>query len=295
MISVVQAQCVVSVSRLGSFRKAAAALYMAQPAVSANVYKVERMLRIPLFERTNTGATLTAHGATLLPHFEALLASHESVMLKSAEIKSGEEPILRIASHRMGQVITLPSALRVLRESTGASAVIDVVNADEVRTAELVKSGQVELGLGARVPGLNVVDPGIYEVVIGTRPIVIYCRPDHRFASMSAVTVADLAQETIVSTRSGAGEKLFQQQFAEYTVHRVLVDDAQVALQMVSDGVGIAPLIEGLGAMVSVPVVAVGLTEDLQLSSTLMKRAGAQLSVAGDALWRLLAPGQPPD
>ena len=46
MISVAQAECVVAVALHGSFRKAAAALFMAQPAVSATVYKVERVLRV---------------------------------------------------------------------------------------------------------------------------------------------------------------------------------------------------------------------------------------------------------
>ncbi|MCU1395574.1 MAG: transcriptional regulator, LysR family [Ilumatobacteraceae bacterium] len=296
MISVVQAQCVVAVARMGSFRKAAAALFMAQPAVSANVDKVERTLRIELFDRTNSGATLTSSGVTLLPHFQALLASHESVMLKSAQIKSGDEPILRIASHRMGQVIILPPALNALRASSGGSLAVDITHAaDETHTSELVKTGQVELGLGIRLPHQPNQDSGLYEVVTATLPVVIYCRADHPFACLGQVSVEAVAKETIVSTRSAAGERLFQRQFGMFgDVSRVLVDDAQIALQMVSDGVGVAPLVGGLEAMVSVPVVSVLLASDVELSSTVMKRAGEPLSATADALWRLLAPGKPP-
>ena len=295
VISVVQAQCVVAVARLGSFRKAAAALYMAQPAVSANVLKAERTLNIELFERTSTGATLTPHGVALLPHFDALLTSHDSVMSKSAEIKSGEAPILRIASHRMGQVILLPPALHTLRESIGGALAVDITHADDVRTSELVRSGQVELGLGIRALGSVNEDPLLHEVVIGTAPIVIYCAADHPFAGLTAVSTEAVAAETIVSGRSAAGEQLFAIHLGRFNdISRVLVDDAQVALQMVSDGVGVAALVSGLDAMVpNTAVVAVPLEVDIAVSSTLMKRSGEHLSVAAAALWQLLAPGLP--
>lgn len=295
MITVVQAQCVVAVARLGSFRKAAAELFMAQPAVSANVYKVERTLRIDLFERTSSGATLTPHGVAMLAHFEALLASHESVMVKSAQIKSGEAAVLRIASHRMGQVTILPPALHVLRATLGAPIVVDITHADEVRTAELVKGGQVELGLGARIPAAPVHDAQIHEVVTMTASIVIYCSLDHPFAGRDEVTPAEVAAETVISTRSSAGDRLFHDQLGENPViSRVVVDDAQIALQMVSDGVGVAPLIDGLGAMAPGTLARVKLAGGLQLSSTLMKRAGEPLSSAAEVLWNLLAPGTPP-
>lgn len=295
MISVVQAQCIVAVARLGSFRKAAAELFMAQPAVSANVFKVERTLRIELFERTSSGATLTAHGSAMLPHFEALLASHDSVMVKSAQIKSGEEPTLRIASHRMGQVVVLPPALQIMRAELGVPILVDVTHSDALRTKELVRSGQVELGLGSQIPGGASPEPQLHEVVTMTAPIVIYCRADHPFAAKGEVTPEEVACETIILTRSTAGDRLFHDQFGDAPeISRVVVDDAQIALHMVSDGVGVAPLMAGLEAMASAQLTQVGLKGGLQLSSTLIKRAGEPLSNAAEALWRLLAPGTPP-
>ncbi|MCU1365417.1 MAG: transcriptional regulator, LysR family, partial [Ilumatobacteraceae bacterium] len=196
MISVLQAQCVVAVARLGSFRKAAAALFMAQPAVSANVFKAERDLNIALFDRTSSGATLTPHGVAMLPHFDALLTAHESVIVKSAEIKSGEAPVLKIASHRMGQVIILPPALHTLRESMGGALAVDITHAEDVSTSELVKSRHVELGLGVRIPGTVNDDPLLHEVVTSTTPIVIYCAADHPFAGLAKVSVEAVAAET---------------------------------------------------------------------------------------------------
>jgi DNA-binding transcriptional LysR family regulator len=175
-------------------------------------------------------------------------------------------------------------------QTTMGSMAIDIVHADELRAAELVKSGQVELGLGLRVSGAGPVvqEPRLHEVVTLTSPVVIYCRPDHPFAALEEVSREDLGGETIVSTR--AGERLFQAQLGEgLGGNRVIVDDAQVALQMVTDGVGIAPLVDGLAAMVSLPVVAVRLIEDLEVSSTVMRRADESLSTAAEVLWRLLA------
>lgn len=295
MISVVQAQCIVAVARLGSFRKAAAELFMAQPAVSANVFKVERTMRIELFERTSSGAILTAHGSAMLPYFEALLASHDSVMVKSAQIKSGEEPTLRIASHRMGQFIVLPPALQLLRTELGAPILVDVIHAEVTRAKDLVRSGQVELGLGAQIPGSASPEPQLHEVVTMTAPVVVYCRDDHPFAAQGELTPQEVARETIILTRSPASDRLFHIEFGEAPeISRVVVDDAQIALHMVSDGVGVALLMAGLGVMAAAQLIQVRLTGGLQLSSTLIKRAGEPLSEAAEVLWRLLAPGTPP-
>lgn len=295
MISVVQAQCIVTVARLGSFRKAAAELFMAQPAVSAHVYKAERELRAVLFDRTATGAVLTVHGAALLTHFESLLVHHDSVMHASADIQAGNVGTLRVACHRVAQVQTLPNALMLLRAVVGP-VVVDVTQAEEDTAGELVRSGAAELAVGVRIRNERNPDSSLYEVITSSSPVVVYMRDDHPLAAQATITLADLLTDTLIATRSPVASRLYAAKLGDLsTVSRVVVDDAQLVLQMVGDGVGIAPLLNGLRSITPANVVWRPLDRPIEVCNTLLKRAGAPLSPAAAALWQLLSPDAPPD
>ena len=65
-------------AELGSFSKAAANLYITQPALSKSIAKLEAELGAPLFERNGTHINLTHSGKTFLPYCHNILNSIES-------------------------------------------------------------------------------------------------------------------------------------------------------------------------------------------------------------------------
>ena len=65
---------VVDVAEHGSFKRAAAALHLAQPALSRQIRAVENQLGEALFERTRTGVRITSAGAALVEHVRQVLA-----------------------------------------------------------------------------------------------------------------------------------------------------------------------------------------------------------------------------
>ncbi|WP_143479115.1 LysR family transcriptional regulator, partial [Pseudomonas aeruginosa] len=67
------------ISELGSFSKAAAVLYIAQPALSRQIKHLEEELGVKLFERSDAGIYLTAAGRLLSDRAKALLTQIESV------------------------------------------------------------------------------------------------------------------------------------------------------------------------------------------------------------------------
>ena len=64
-----QLQYVVAIARLGSYRRAAEALYISQPALSESVRALERELGVDLLARGRQGAEVSGAGRRLLPHF----------------------------------------------------------------------------------------------------------------------------------------------------------------------------------------------------------------------------------
>ena len=67
----------VAVAEEGQFTRAAARVSIAQPAVSAQVGRLERELGEALFRRDRRGVALTGAGEALLPHARAALAAAE--------------------------------------------------------------------------------------------------------------------------------------------------------------------------------------------------------------------------
>lgn len=79
-----QLKTFVAVAREGSITRAAAAVHLSQPAVSAHVKEIEDTLGLTLFERTSRGMSLTADGRRLLTRAEQTLAAHQALMDEAA-------------------------------------------------------------------------------------------------------------------------------------------------------------------------------------------------------------------
>jgi DNA-binding transcriptional LysR family regulator len=84
-----QVRAFVTVARVGNVTKAADALCVTQPAVTAQIKSLESSLGVALFERGAGGMSLTRAGEKLLPHAEALLAAG-GVLQGAAQRMQGE-------------------------------------------------------------------------------------------------------------------------------------------------------------------------------------------------------------
>lgn len=92
----------VTVSRLGSFTRAAAELYIAQPALSRAIAELEQRLGTQLFSRSKAGVALTSSGAYFLGKAEAILGMTESAVeelkvfhaIPSGTVRVGAAPAL---------------------------------------------------------------------------------------------------------------------------------------------------------------------------------------------------------
>ena len=65
-----QVEAFLAVGTFGGFRRAADALRVTQPAISARIKALEDSLGVSLFERGKTGMALSPAGRALRPHAE---------------------------------------------------------------------------------------------------------------------------------------------------------------------------------------------------------------------------------
>ena len=100
-----------AVVRHGGFSRAAEQLHIAQPAVSAQVRRLERELGTALLERTTRRVTLTPAGELVLARARSALAQVDAARADLAELATVTRGQLRIGATQLLASIDLPRAL----------------------------------------------------------------------------------------------------------------------------------------------------------------------------------------
>lgn len=289
MIPLQEAQCVLAVARTGSFRKAAADVYLSQPAVATYVDRLERRLNMTVFERTRSGTQLTSAGRQLLPHLESLVDVHDAIERECMKVGRTDTPTLTIASHRLGLIVTLPPALRVMAGVVEGLS-ISTRHAVDNDLSQLVRAGEVDLGVGYRRTGAGTDDPSLEEVAVAETHGVLFAPAGHALAARTSITAADLAGETLIALRSPLS-RATTDAYVEGVpdIRWVFTEDTQLALRMVEEGVGVSLSVGAASAIAPDNVVTVDLEPLIPVEFTLVKRAEAELAPPAAILWDILA------
>lgn len=128
-------KAVAAVAAHGHFGRAAEALRIAQPTLSAQIQKVERLLNIQLFDRSGRRFVITPEGTTLLPIIRDLLAGVDRLHTAAAASTAALTPL------RLGVIPTLAPYLMpylLVRDAVGTRA--PTLDISEQVTASLVQS-----------------------------------------------------------------------------------------------------------------------------------------------------------
>lgn len=137
-------EAVIWVDRLGSFKAAAEALRMTQPAVSARISQLEAMLDARIFYRSGKRVSLTPVGVTLVNYAERILSLREAAV---ATIKGHNEEhgIIRIGTMETAVHTWLPSLMCVISDKYQQVTVdLDVNVSDEIQRKIL--KGMLDVG-----------------------------------------------------------------------------------------------------------------------------------------------------
>lgn len=192
-ITTQQLRCFVAVADHLHFGRAAQSLHLSPSTVSENIAVLEKRTRRPLLQRTPRNVTLTHAGADLLPLAKQALAAMDEVIGWS---RGGSERIvvrvgLMVSSARFRQTMAVATA--AMPDVTweikhlGLDGAHDALTDDDVDCAFVTEAGQAPKDLRAQ----PLWDEGCVVVV----------REDHRLATQTFLTRADLSGETLIAVR----------------------------------------------------------------------------------------------
>ncbi len=149
------------------FRRAAERLYVAQPAVSEQIRKLEAELGVRLFDRTHRSVSLTEPGSALL--VEARRVLHQAEVAQRVARNAHEAVGSRL---RIGYVAdALPASVpRALQHVTSATSEVEVMF-ETGATLQLVQAVQ-DRRLDAAVVGLPAPTKGLHVTTLGQQSLV---------------------------------------------------------------------------------------------------------------------------
>ena len=174
-----------------SFRKAAAALHVTQPAVTKAIAGMEDLLEVRLFDRKAGGVEPTVHGLSFAPHAIAIFNELRSAAQGLAIVSSGATGTLHIGTVPMPGVAFLPIAIKSLVEAH-PDIFVSVVEARELDLAERLRKREIELAI-FRSALFNVGDDLRVDALFEERLCVLASK-DHPLANRQRVTWQDLQE-----------------------------------------------------------------------------------------------------
>src|SRR6266550_2070889 len=198
-VEIGQVEAFLAVGTFGGFRRAADALRVTQPAISARIRALEQSLGVPLFVRSQTGLSLSASGRAFRPHAEQLL--HAVALARQAvhDLRPASGSALQIAAALSICTYVLPDVLKRF-QAAHPKVMITVRSGHSKEVLEMVLGGQAEIGLARSLQ-----HPDVETLSLRDDPLVLVARPDSHIARARRVRPADVAAQPLIFFERGMG------------------------------------------------------------------------------------------
>jgi DNA-binding transcriptional LysR family regulator len=195
-----QLEVFLAVARDESVSRAAEALHMSQSAVSGSLAELEHQFDIRLFDRVGKRLQLSELGHSLRARAQAVL--DQALELERGLAQEGELGRLRIgATLTIGDHLAVPLIARYLAEHPGAQVRLSVANTEEI--ARRVANFELDIGL---VEG-DLAHPDLAVTPWRGDELVVFCAPEHPFASRRQLRDDDLRDADWIVREPGSGTR----------------------------------------------------------------------------------------
>ena len=200
-----QLEAFLEAANRGSFRRAADALYLSQPSVSARVQTLESEVGVALFHRTARGVRLTDMGRIFLPFAQRSIETLRRGREVLESVRQTSAGILNMATARVIGTYVLPETLQKFQQLyPDANLHIKVGGSSDV--LQMVVDEEVQLGLARFMQHPDVDALHLYD-----EEAVLVVHPGHPFTKTRVAAMSQVAQEPLIVYDPGdPGSSYFQ-------------------------------------------------------------------------------------
>ncbi len=236
-ISIRQLQVFESVARHLSHSRAAAELFLSQPAVSMQIKQAETAIGLPLFEQVGKKLHLTDAGRELLHYARSMLQMMQEMESVFDEMKGLERGHLNISVVSTANYFMPQLLAKFIQAHPKIQVSLSVANRDAVvrqlseNIADLAIMGQPPAGADMRAEAFM------------QNPLVAIAAPMHPLARVKKIQPRQLAKETFLLREQGSGtrgvvERFFASHHLALPAHMEM-DTNEAIKQSVQAGMGI--------------------------------------------------------
>jgi DNA-binding transcriptional LysR family regulator len=233
-----QIEAFLEVAQRQNLSRAAEALFVSQPTLTARLQNLEASLGERLFVRTRRGMRLTEAGETFLPFAEHAVRALADGRERLAELRRGAAGRLVLGAPPTVTAYALPGLLARFH-ALHPSVRLTVKTGTSEEILEMVVHDQVQLGIMRALA-----HPDVVSVPFYADTLVLIAGPAHPLVEQGRVRLADLAGEVLVLFGRSSS-------FLEFTTAVLRqagampgsvmeLDNIEAAKKMVERGLGIA-------------------------------------------------------
>jgi DNA-binding transcriptional LysR family regulator len=194
-VSIKQLREFVAVAEARSITRAAQALYVAQPALSLQIKRLEAELGVTLFVRLPRGVEVTEEGAELLDAARRAVRDVDAFVRRAHELREHEPEHLDVGFMAHGAGDLTPDIVRAFRaRHPGVQVRFRQFGFDDSFVG--VTAGLVDVGF---VSGPVDVPEGVEMRLLRSDPIVAAVAADHPIAARPSVSIRDVVAEPFVT------------------------------------------------------------------------------------------------
>lgn len=197
-ITIIKLRSFAAVAELSNFHAAAEKLGVSQPALSAQVNELERLLGVPLFHRTTRRVELTDEGLRLWAKARTILSELDNIsdnLRGEAELERGNITISCLPTFANS---FFPKALSDF-SSTYPNVQVNLVDEPTAALIETVRKGEADFGIGSEPLTQN----GIAFEKLVIDPFVLICRSDDPLAQKKSIRGRELLRLPLITSRYG--------------------------------------------------------------------------------------------
>lgn len=183
-----------------SFTKAAAELFITQPAVTKHIKELEHQLNVQLFKRNGNNITLTTAGKVLLQYTEKIFQTYADLETELAQLSNIEAGTLHIgASTTVAQTI-LPRLLALFKQTYPAiTFTFTQGNTDYITQLVLAEKVDIAIVEGAAHY------PQIAYAPFAKDEIVLVTRASNQLSKKAEISPRQLTSIPLVLREAGSG------------------------------------------------------------------------------------------
>ncbi len=254
------------VAEHGHMTRAAEAIGVSQPALSAALRKLESELGAAVFHRTGKGVAVTDAGRVFLEHAAQAVRQAEQGVEAVRELVGLESGSIRVGAGATAAGYLLPAAIRAVQVEHPALR-FSIREAGSLAVSQGVVSGELDLGI-VTMPLDHPRGEDLMVVRTIRDELRLIVPPGHRLSARRTFRWEDLGGEAVVA---------FEAESAVRRLIDALAEDAGVGLDVVMELRSIESIVQMVKAEIGVGFVSkYGLPE------------GAGLRLAGGAIERRL-------